>query len=54
MEISEKGRKSPKRILIDVPEEVHKAVKEKAAGRNVTLRRWVLQAIKMRLDREEI
>ena len=49
-----KTRKTPKRLLIDIPEDVHKLIKERALFRNMTMRRWVLQAIKMRLDREEL
>ena len=46
-------RKSPKRMIIDIPDEVHWIIKNKAHGLNMTLRRYVLQAIQMRIDREE-
>lgn len=49
-----KLRKTPKRLLIDIPEEIHTTIKQRVASRNTTIRRWVLQAIKMRLDREQL
>lgn len=34
-----------KRIVIDIPEEEHQKIKEEAVKRNMTISRFVLQAI---------
>lgn len=42
-----------KRFVIEVDEEFHKKIKERAKIRNITLRLWVLRAIKQALKQEE-
>lgn len=53
MEISETGRKSPKRLLINISEEQHAAIKNRAANRNITLRKWVTRAILEAIKKEQ-
>ena len=38
---------------VDLPEEIIKAVKIRAIERNITLRTWILRAIKQALKHEE-
>ncbi len=45
-------RKGPKRILIDVTEYQHNTIKSKASECGVTLQRYILQAVQLRIDRE--
>jgi predicted DNA binding CopG/RHH family protein len=42
-----------KRLNVEIPEELLKAVKIRAIQRNITLRIWVLRAIKQALSNEE-
>jgi predicted HicB family RNase H-like nuclease len=46
-------RKSSKRLVIKVPDEVHWIIKNKAHNKNMSLSRYVLQAIQMRIKNEE-
>lgn len=52
MEITPSGRKSPKRLLIDIPDQLHEEIKKRAATRNITMRKWVIRAV-MRVIEEE-
>jgi len=47
-------RKSPKRLIIDIPEDIHQLIKKKAVERNITMRRYVLQALQIRIKQEEM
>lgn len=38
-------KQTPKRLLIDIPAELHKEIKVRAAVKNITLKAWVLRAI---------
>lgn len=51
MENSE--RKSPKRLVIDIDEEVHQQIKLRSAIRNITIRKWVSRALSEALKKEE-
>ena len=42
-----------KRLSIDIPEELHKQIKIKAIKRNITLRVYILRAIKQAIKHEE-
>jgi len=46
-------RRSPKRIILQVNDEVHQLIKNRAHRLNMTLTRYVLQAIQMRINKEE-
>lgn len=46
-------RKSSKRLAINIPDQVHWRIKNKAHSLNMTISRYVLQAIQMRINREE-
>lgn len=43
--MEEKTRKSPKRLVVEIEEDLHHAVKKAAINRNITLRRYVLRAL---------
>jgi len=45
--------KYPKKLTIDIPEEIHKKIKIRAVQRNIPLRKWVLQALIIRINGEE-
>ena len=45
-------RKTPKRLILNVTIEEHQKIKIAAALRNVPIRKYVLQAIVMRMDYE--
>ena len=45
-------RKGRKRLAIDIPEELHEAIKIYAARRNITMTKWILRACFAR-QREE-
>lgn len=47
-------RKSPKRILIDVPEELHTQIKSLAALRNISIKIWLVRLIISELRRLEV
>lgn len=38
-------KKAPKRIIFNVPEELHKLIKERADLKYITITKWVLQAV---------
>lgn len=46
-------QKDCKRFIIEVDKEFHKRVKDRAIKRNITLRLWILRAIKQALKQEE-
>jgi predicted HicB family RNase H-like nuclease len=46
-------RKAPKRMIINIPDEVHWIIKNKAHNKNMTMKRYVLQAVQMRIKQEE-
>lgn len=43
-----------KRLNIEIPEELHKKIKVKAAQRNITVRLWVSRLLINALKQEEI
>lgn len=43
-----------KRLLIEIPLELHKSIKTKAAQRNITIRLWITRLILEALKREEL
>lgn len=42
-----------KRLVIDMPDALHHKIKEQALWRNVTIRKYVIQAILMRMKNDE-
>ena len=42
-----------KRFVIEVTEEFHKKIKDRAKKRNIALRKWILKAIVFALKQEE-
>lgn len=47
------SRKSKKRLVIEVMEETHKAIKLRAGMRNISMRKWVMRAIIHALKQED-
>lgn len=45
MELVEKQRKTPKRLLIELPEEWHQEIKVSAANKNISIKTYVLRAV---------
>ena len=43
--MTEVTRKGPKRLTIDINEEMHKQIKMLAIKRNITLRTWLVRLI---------
>lgn len=50
--VQEKKRKSPKRLLINVTEEFHCEIKKRALFRGQTISNWVIMAISERITEE--
>ena len=42
-----------KQLLINMTDEFHKEIKIRAAHRNISMTRWVLQAIRDRIKKEQ-
>ena len=42
-----------KQLLIEISQELHQAIKIRAATRNVTMRTWVIRAIAKAIKNEE-
>lgn len=42
-----------KRLLLEVPEEIHKEVKSRAIFINISMRKWILQAILEKMAKED-
>jgi len=49
----EEKRKSPKRIIIDISEEKHAQIKQRAAFRHTSIKIWIEQAIDMKIAEED-
>jgi len=47
-----KPLKNPKRLIININEELHKDMKKRALFRGCTLTQWVLIAIRQRIEEE--
>ena len=45
--------KKPKRLTVDIPEELHAEIKSSAAFRNITIRTWIIRVIVSALRKEE-
>jgi len=54
MVVEENDKKSTKTLILNIPAELHHEIKAEAAWRNITIRRYVLQALlqKMKRDKE--
>ncbi len=50
--MEEKIRKTPRRLVINIDEDLHYEIKKRALFRNVTMSNWVLVAIQERIDEE--
>ena len=48
-----KIKEKPKRIVLDVPQDLHTQVKIRAATRNIPIRTWVVRAIIAAIKAEE-
>lgn len=46
-------RKTPKRLLINISEELHKNIKMRATFRNVSIKDYVIQAVIERIVKEK-
>lgn len=46
-------RKSPKRLIVDIPENYHMRIKMRAALRNEPIKTYVLRAVMMMIINEE-
>lgn len=42
-----------KRLTIEIPEDLHKEIKVEAAFRNITIRKYVLQAVLERMKQDK-
>ncbi len=45
MEIEQKKRKTPKRIVFNINEEDHEIIKHMAAAQRITMRTWIINAL---------
>ena len=50
----EMTRKTPKRLLINISEDLHKEIKVRATVRNVTIKEYVLRAVAERIAKERM
>jgi predicted HicB family RNase H-like nuclease len=50
--MKEKERTTPKRLVLNIPEQLHQEIKQRALDRNITLRKYVLQALMTRIQNE--
>ena len=46
-------RKSPKRVIINVTEEMHKEIKMRAVFRGLTIHAWMVRAIEKLIEEEK-
>ncbi len=53
MDIKENKRNSPKRLLIDIPEDLHKEIKQQALNRNIPMRTWILRILITTINNEK-
>jgi len=53
MEISEKKRKSPKRIVFNISEEDHEIVKKIAASKRTSISLWIMRAMDEAIRRDQ-
>jgi len=44
---------SPKRLTIEISDELHRLVKQRVAARGISIRKWLLAAIVQQLKKEE-
>lgn len=51
--MAEQKNRHLKRIIVDVGDELHLAVKSRAALRNVSMRTWVVRALVAAITKEE-
>lgn len=48
-----KIRKVPKRIIFNISDEDHEAIKHEAAKRRVSMRHWIIDAMAERIKRDK-
>lgn len=53
MEQDVKSRKTPKRLVVNMNEEDHKEIKQRALNKGITLRAWIGQAIRDAIEKEK-
>ena len=46
-------RASPKRIIMNVPDELHKRIKLNATYKNISITAWILEAIVVKMQEED-
>jgi predicted HicB family RNase H-like nuclease len=49
----DKKRNTPNRLVIDVPKEIHTELKIRAIAQGITLRRWILKAIALKIKQDD-
>jgi predicted HicB family RNase H-like nuclease len=49
----EQERKGPKRLAIDLSEELHQTIRMRALQKNISIKSWILRAIKLQIESEE-
>lgn len=49
----DKKRVSPKRLTIDIPEDIHAQIKIRATIKNISIKTWVMQAVLEKIGQEE-
>lgn len=48
-----KVRRSPKRLILDIPEDFHVAIKKSAIERGITMKTWVLRALMEEIKKQD-
>lgn len=44
---------TPKRLVVDVPDNFHKEVKERATRRNISIKTWIVRALQEKMQEEK-
>lgn len=44
---------TPKRLVVDVPDNFHMEVKERAARRNISIKTWIVRALQEKIQKEK-
>ena len=50
--LAQRERKGPKRLIVDLPEELHNDIKKRAIDKNISMKEWVLRAISAQIKQE--
>jgi len=49
----QKRRNIPTRLVVDIPEQLRKEIKLRALSQGMTLRRWILKSIALKIQQED-